>query len=149
MRKRDSSEVRGAADQLIGAAQGVLDAWEQDEDGLDPELGAGGACQEVASAMAGALSEIGVEEVVEVFTEFDGDTSSWWRTLPMGSSGSTSRPAPMRPGRATSGESGTRSSSVLKTSSLIRSKGRSRTMSFVTAMRRRGIRSRFEPPLNA
>ena len=72
MRKRDSSEVRGAADQLIGAAQGVLDAWEQDEDGLDPELGAGGACQEVASAMAGALSEIGVDEVVEVYTEFDG-----------------------------------------------------------------------------
>jgi len=72
MRKRDSSEVRGAADQLITAAQAVLDEWEQDEDGLDPELGAGGACQEVASAMAGALSEIGVDEVVEVYTEFDG-----------------------------------------------------------------------------
>ena len=72
MRKRDSSEVRGAADQLIRAVQSVLDAWEQDEDGFDPELGEGGACQEVASAMAGALSEIGVDEVVEVYTEFDG-----------------------------------------------------------------------------
>lgn len=67
MRKPDSSEVRGAADQLIGAAQAVLDDWVQDEDGLDPELGAGGACQDVASAMAGALAE-----VVEVYTELDG-----------------------------------------------------------------------------
>lgn len=39
---------------------------------LDPELGAGGACQDIASAMAGALAEIGVEEVVEVYTELDG-----------------------------------------------------------------------------
>lgn len=72
MRKPDSSEVRDAARLLIGAAQAVLDDWVQDEDGLDPELGAGGACQDIASAMAGTLSEIGVEEVVEVYTELDG-----------------------------------------------------------------------------
>lgn len=72
MRRPDSSEVRAAAPRLIRAAQAVLDGWEQDEEGLDPELGAGGACQDVASAMAGALSEIDVEEVVEVYTELDG-----------------------------------------------------------------------------
>lgn len=72
MRKPGSSEVQAAAALLIGAAQAVLDDWVQDEDGLDPELGAGGACQDIASAMAGALAEIGVEEVVEVYTELDG-----------------------------------------------------------------------------
>lgn len=72
MRKPGSSEVRGAARLLIGAAQAVLDDWVQDEEGFDPELGAGGACQDIASAMAGALSEIGVEEVAEVYTELDG-----------------------------------------------------------------------------
>ena len=41
MRKPESTEVRGAADQLIRAAQSVLDALEQDEYGLDLELGAG------------------------------------------------------------------------------------------------------------
>lgn len=44
MRRPDPSEVRAAAALLIRAAQAVLDGWEQDEEGLDPELGAGGAC---------------------------------------------------------------------------------------------------------
>lgn len=115
MRRPDSSEVRAAAPRLIRAAQAVLDGWEQDEEGLDPELGAGGACQDVASAMAGALSEIDVEEVVEVYTELDGGTCSWCRTWRTGCSGSTSRPGATKPGPATSGASGTGFGSSPKT----------------------------------
>ncbi|MCW3783007.1 hypothetical protein [Defluviimonas salinarum] len=57
---------------LAVAAQACLDDWQQDKDGLDEVLGAGGACQEIASAMATVLCEAGVEDVAEVYTEFDG-----------------------------------------------------------------------------
>ena len=41
--------------------QAVYDAWTQDEDGMDEELGGGGLCQDVAEAVADVLNMNGVE----------------------------------------------------------------------------------------
>ncbi len=37
--------------ELAVAAQGVVDDWAQDEEGVDEELGSGGVCDRVAEAM--------------------------------------------------------------------------------------------------
>lgn len=65
-------EISGIRQALASAAQAQLDLWEQDEDGCDEELGNGGACQEIASALAAVLALNGVEETAEIFTELDG-----------------------------------------------------------------------------
>ncbi len=41
---------------LAQAAQSVVDEWEQDEEGIDEELGAGGVCDQVADAMSEVIS---------------------------------------------------------------------------------------------
>ncbi len=46
---------------LVKAAQDEYNQWTQDVDGNDPELGGGGICQEIAGAMAGVLSNNGIE----------------------------------------------------------------------------------------
>ncbi len=46
--------------EMVRAAQAVLDEWEQDENGEDEELGAGGICDEVADAIAGVIDLPGV-----------------------------------------------------------------------------------------
>lgn len=51
---------------LAEAAKAVYGAWEQGPDGWDEELGEGGICQDVASAMAGRLDGHGFEHVVTV-----------------------------------------------------------------------------------
>lgn len=40
---------------LAAAAQAVIDGWEQDDEGIDEELGEGGVCDRVATAMAGVI----------------------------------------------------------------------------------------------
>ncbi len=50
---------------LVKAAQGVLDGWDQDEDGLDDELGEGGVCDRVSEAMTSVLYSIPGVEVVD------------------------------------------------------------------------------------
>ena len=47
--------------QMIQAAQKVYDEWDQDNEGLNPELGAGGICQDIAEEMAGVLSMAGID----------------------------------------------------------------------------------------
>ena len=42
---------------MAAAAQTVYDAWEQDQDGHDEDLGVGGICDGVAAAMIGVLDE--------------------------------------------------------------------------------------------
>lgn len=42
--------------ELAQAAQAVLDDWEQDEEGLHEELGAGGICDRVSEAMSAVVS---------------------------------------------------------------------------------------------
>lgn len=41
--------------QLAQAAQKVVDAWEQDEEGMDEVYGGGGICDDVAQAMASVI----------------------------------------------------------------------------------------------
>lgn len=47
---------------IAAAAQKVVDEWQLDEEGLDPELGAGGVCDLVASAIISVVGQLdGVE----------------------------------------------------------------------------------------
>jgi len=55
-------ELQSTAVDLAEAARRVYDAWDQ-VDGMDEELGAGGICQDVASAMGDVLSARGFEVV--------------------------------------------------------------------------------------
>lgn len=41
--------------QMAQAAQQVYDEWEQDEEGIDEVLGAGGPCDQIAQALAGIV----------------------------------------------------------------------------------------------
>ena len=64
---------------LALAADGVVRAWEQDKDGQDPELGAGGTCDLVADALAGALAA-GLPEALDARLEdggHEGDDHAW------------------------------------------------------------------------
>ena len=54
-------ELERLAPVLASAAQRVYDTWEQDEDGMDEDLGGGGICDLVAQEMAAALSSAGIE----------------------------------------------------------------------------------------
>jgi hypothetical protein len=51
------AELLALRGRLAEAAQTVVDAWGQDEDGFDEELGTGGPCDRVADAMSGVLAE--------------------------------------------------------------------------------------------
>lgn len=57
---------------IAKAAQAVVDAWEQDEDGMDDELGAGGACDRVSDAISEVVHEK-IEGLEEVGGGQDGD----------------------------------------------------------------------------
>ncbi len=46
---------------LARAAQEVYDAWQQDEEGVDEELGVGGICQDVAAAHCDVLGAAGFD----------------------------------------------------------------------------------------
>lgn len=67
-----STAVQAAAGRLVAAAQAVLDDWVQDADGYDEILGHGGACQDVAAAMAETLGALGVSDIATLYTGFDG-----------------------------------------------------------------------------
>lgn len=43
--------------ELVAAAQRVYDDWEQNEDGIDLELGCGGICQGIANSLQAVLIE--------------------------------------------------------------------------------------------
>jgi hypothetical protein len=49
--------------QIAAAAQAEYDAWEQDEEGMDPMLGAGGLCQNIAEVTADVLISHGIDAV--------------------------------------------------------------------------------------
>lgn len=46
-----AAELTLLAPQLAQAAQAVYNAWEQDEEGDDPDLGSGGICDRVSEAL--------------------------------------------------------------------------------------------------
>lgn len=56
-----SKDVARLRPQIAAVAQQVYDAWEQDEEGMDEELGEGGICQDIADAVCGLLDENGIE----------------------------------------------------------------------------------------
>lgn len=58
--------VRARLPDLASAAQAVYDAWDQGDDGNDPELGAGGICDRIADALLPVLLDAGVEHVATV-----------------------------------------------------------------------------------
>jgi hypothetical protein len=47
--------------ELTTAAQTVYDNWEQDQEGLDPELGTGGICDRISNALSSILAFAGLE----------------------------------------------------------------------------------------
>lgn len=63
--------LRDSAPLLIKAAQAQLDEWQQDEDGIDEVLGAGGCCGLIADAMSGELSSLGFD-TARMGTDFEG-----------------------------------------------------------------------------
>lgn len=55
------SDIKGLLPNMATAAQKAYDHWEQDEEGMDPELGAGGICQDIAEEISGVLASHGIE----------------------------------------------------------------------------------------
>jgi len=53
--------IRPLLPALASAAQRAYDAWDQNDEGIDEVLGAGGVCQDIAENMAGVLSSKGIE----------------------------------------------------------------------------------------
>jgi hypothetical protein len=51
-----NEHLEGLRAALAEAAQRVYDAWEQDAEGQDPELGAGGICHLIADAFCAVMS---------------------------------------------------------------------------------------------
>ena len=57
----DTDTLFSLKSKLAHSAQKVYDEWEQDENGYCDILGEGGICQDIADAMAGVLSNNGIE----------------------------------------------------------------------------------------
>lgn len=63
------------AGQVAAAAQRVVDAWEQDEDGVSDKYGSGGVCDDVAAATCDALRGLSwVRDCVTFHIEDDNHT---------------------------------------------------------------------------
>ena len=60
---RPGGQIHKEKTELAKVAQSVYDAWKQDADGMDEELGAGGICQDIADEMASHLNSVGLEAV--------------------------------------------------------------------------------------
>lgn len=68
------------ARRVAAAAQRVVDAWEQDEDGVSDEYGSGGVCDDVAAATCDALR--GLPWVLDCVTfHIEGDNHTVARVL--------------------------------------------------------------------
>lgn len=69
------SRLKALRPEMAAAAQGVLDSWEQDDEGFDEDLGHGGACDRVSEALSdvvGSLDGVQVEE-----GGHEGDDHAW------------------------------------------------------------------------
>jgi hypothetical protein len=56
-----ASILSGLRDHLASAAMTVYESWEQDEDGIDPMLGGGGICDEIAKEIGNILARNGFD----------------------------------------------------------------------------------------
>lgn len=52
---------KNVMDKLVAVAQRQYDAWEQNDEGYDEEMGYGGICHLIADDLAGILSEHGID----------------------------------------------------------------------------------------
>ena len=60
------SKIRALIPELLAVAQSEYDTWQQDANGINPELGCGGICQDIAEAMAGVVAQNGIDvEIVD------------------------------------------------------------------------------------
>jgi hypothetical protein len=55
------ADVQRLLPQIAKLAQEEYDAWEQNEEGMDEELGGGGICDRIAEHIQGELSQAGIE----------------------------------------------------------------------------------------
>lgn len=60
-KSRTPPEIAPFVPEMARAAQEKYDEWEQDDDGMDAMLGAGGLCQDIAEALAEVLDSHGVD----------------------------------------------------------------------------------------
>ncbi len=51
------SQIYSLRSKIIKAAQQILDEWTQDEEGIDEEFGAGGACDQISNAITGIIGQ--------------------------------------------------------------------------------------------
>jgi hypothetical protein len=70
------TQINSLRPQMAAAAQAAYDAWEQDEEGIDEELGGGGICQDIADGIADVLASSGVD-VMTVDSEGMGEQHVW------------------------------------------------------------------------
>lgn len=61
--------------QFVAAAQSEYNQWDQDEEGMDEELGGGGICQEIASAFCDILYSANIS--CSIFDSQIGDQHVW------------------------------------------------------------------------
>ena len=54
-------ELNDIIPEIIQAAQQTYNAWTQNDDGIDEELGVGGICQDIAGEICGVLSNHGFD----------------------------------------------------------------------------------------
>ena len=73
---RNLNDLISLFSQLAAAAQSEYDAWQQDDDGMDEELGSGGICHLIADRMVEILSEEGFEAVA-THSEGIGENHVW------------------------------------------------------------------------
>lgn len=59
--QKTMNDIQKLTPLLVRAAQEVYNEWNQDEEGMDAELGGGGICQDIADAISGVLSNHGIE----------------------------------------------------------------------------------------
>ncbi len=55
--------IKSKREDIINAAQKIYDSWEQDEEGIDEELGSGGICDRISSEIGNILAYAGVDTI--------------------------------------------------------------------------------------
>jgi hypothetical protein len=73
---RTLNDLKSLLPDLAAAAQSEYDAWQQDEDGFDEELGSGGICHLIADRMVEVLSDQGIE-ATSTHSEGVGENHVW------------------------------------------------------------------------
>lgn len=73
---RLSKELHDLRPLMAAAAQMVYEEWEQDEEGVDEELGSGGICDQVSQAIAEVISR-NVSDVETFDGGAEGNDHAW------------------------------------------------------------------------